>query len=98
MEAKLKKNGTELTVSVSGKLDTTTAPALSKALDGALDGVERLVFNFKNLAYISSAGLSTMLAAMQNLPEQGETVVKDAPKNVLEVFEITGLINDLKIE
>ena len=98
MEVKMKRNETELTVAVSGRLDTTTAPALTKELDGALDGVERLVFNFKKLAYISSAGLRAMLTAMQALSGEGETVVRDAPRNVLEVFEITGLIDDLIIE
>ena len=99
MEIKMKKDGTEMTVTVTGKLDTSTSPELNKALDGKLTGLKRLVFDFKELKYISSAGLRVVLTAMQTLSNQGgETVVKDATSGVLEVFEMTGLIDDLLIE
>ena len=98
MEIKITRNGTELTAAVDGRLDTTTSPELGRRLDGALDGVERLVFDFKNLKYISSAGLRVMLTAMQAMGKEGETVVRGASDNVLEVFEITGLTDDLIIE
>ena len=98
MEVNMTKKGTELTVAVTERLDTTTAPALGEKLDGALDGVKRLVFDFKKLDYISSAGLRVMLTAMQAIGKQGETVVKGANSGVLEVFDITGLIDDLTIE
>ena len=98
MEINLAKNGTELTVALAGRLDTTTSPELQKRLEGVLDGVEKLIFDYKNLEYISSAGLRVMLTAMQAIGNGGETVVRGANDNVLEVFDITGLVDDLTIE
>lgn len=98
MEINMTKNGTELTVALDGRLDSTTSPAFDKALEGALDDVERLVFDFSNLDYISSAGLRVMLNAMLTVAKQGETVVKGASKTVLELFDIAGLTEELKIE
>ena len=50
------ENG-NVTIKVSGRLDTTTAPELEKALDSSLEGTKELVFVMTNLEYISSAGL-----------------------------------------
>ena len=98
MEINVTRNDAELTVALAGRFDTTTAPQVAKELDGVLDGVERLVFDYKQLDYISSAGLRVMLTAMQVMEKQGETVVKNASPSIVEIFDITGLIDDLKIE
>jgi len=39
-------NGTELTMILSGRLDTTTAPQLETELKARIDGVEHLVLDF----------------------------------------------------
>ena len=41
-----KRNASELTVELSGRLDTNTAPELEAALKTALEGVEELTFDF----------------------------------------------------
>ena len=46
MEIKQTKDANKLTVELSGRLDTTTAPQLEEALASALDGVKDLVFDF----------------------------------------------------
>lgn len=56
-------NGTELTVALEGRLDTTTAPELEAELKWCLHGVEALVIDLRELAYISSAGLRMILSA-----------------------------------
>ena len=67
-------------------------------LEPALDGVEKLVFDFAELKYISSAGLRVLLTAMQVMEEQGEMIVKNVTSEVMEIFEVTGFIDDLNIE
>ena len=47
-------NGTELTVTLTGRLDTTTAPQLEAEFKQSLDGVEKLVLDFAALEYLSS--------------------------------------------
>ena len=44
-----KENGT-LTITLSGKLDTTSAPELEKALTEQADGVTSLVFDLGELS------------------------------------------------
>ena len=60
-------NGTELTVALEGRLDTTTAPELEAELKGGLDGVEALVIDPRELAYISFAGLRVILSAQKRM-------------------------------
>lgn len=70
---------------------------LYKELKGSLTGVKRLVFDFRGLEYISSAGLRVLLAAAQQLGD-GEMVVIGANEIVLEVFDVTGFNEIVTIE
>ena len=98
MKVTMNRNGNELIVSLEGRLDTLTSPELEEQLEPALDGVEKLVFDFTELKYISSAGLRVLLTAMQVMEEQGEMIVKNVTSEVMEIFEVTGFIDDLNIE
>ena len=91
-------NGTELTVALAGRLDTTTAPHLEAELKTSLDGVNSLVLNFAELEYISSAGLRVLLSAQKVMNNQGKMVIRHANETILEVFEVTGFMDILTIE
>lgn len=90
--------GNELTLAVEGRLDTMTAPVLEKAINENIAGVERLIFDFKALAYISSAGLRVILGAQKRMNKQGEMIVRNVNDTVNEIFEITGFCDVLTIE
>ncbi len=91
--------GSKLTVTVEGRLDTLTAPELEQALEPALEGVETLVFDFASLAYISSAGLRVLLSAAHVIDARdGEMKVLNANKDVRNIFDITGLTDALGVE
>jgi anti-sigma B factor antagonist len=87
-----------LTIALSGRLDTLTAPQLDAEIQGKLDGVKSLVFDFKNLDYISSAGLRILLMAQKVMNKQGSMVVKNASSEIKEIFEVTGFCDILTIE
>ena len=91
-------NGTELTVKLAGRLDTTTAPELEVALKDSYAGVEKLVLDFAELEYLSSAGLRVLLGAQKTMNKQGELVVKNVNDTIDEIFEITGFADVLTIE
>ena len=91
-------NGTELTVKLAGRLDTTTAPELEVALKDSYAGVEKLVLDFAELEYLSSAGLRLHLGAQKTMNKQGEMVVKNVNDTIDEIFEITGFADVLTIE
>ena len=98
MTITMNKNGKELTVALEGRLDTLTAPDLEEKLEASLAGVEKLVFDFEKLQYISSAGLRVLLTALQVMEEQGEMKLKNVCPEIMDVFKITGLLEDLRVE
>ena len=91
-------NGTELTMAITGRLDTTTAPKLEAEVKQSIDGVKKLVLDFTALEYLSSAGLRVLLSAQKAMNKQGEMVIRNVNQTVNEIFEVTGFIDILTIE
>ena len=91
-------NGTELNVTITGRLDTTTAPQLEAEFKQNLGGVEKLALDFAGLEYLSSAGLRVLLAAQKVMNKQGEMVIRNVNETINEIFEVTGFIDILTIE
>ena len=91
-------NGAELTVAVTGRLDTITAPELETSLRESYAGVSKLVLDFAALDYVSSAGLRVILQAHKTMNKQGEMVIRNVNESINEVFEVTGFIDILTIE
>lgn len=85
-------------LTVSGRLDTTTAPELEKELDAALAGTKEIVFDLKDLEYISSAGLRVILKAQKAMNTQGSMKLVNVNDSIMEVFDITGFLDILTIE
>lgn len=87
-----------LTITLEGWLDTMTAPQLDAELQGAYEGVKSLVFDFKKLAYISSAGLRIVLAAQKVMSSQGTMIIRNACAEIREIFDVTGFSDILTLE
>lgn len=93
-----KTNGAGLTIVLTGRLDTTTAPKLEALLKESLDGVTALTIDMGAVEYISSAGLRVLLFAQKIMNEQGNLKVAHANETILEIFEVTGFSDILTIE
>ena len=93
-----KLEGEKLTVSLEGRLDTTTAPQLETVLKENIDGVTELIIDFEQLEYISSAGLRVLLSAQKTMSKQGSMKVIHVSDLIKEIFEVTGFIDILTIE
>ena len=93
-----KTNGNALTVVLSGRLDTTTAPELEKQLKDSMGGVEALAIDMESLEYISSAGLRVLLSAQKVMNRQGSMTVTHLNETIMEIFEVTGFSDILNIE
>ena len=89
---------TELTVALTGRLDTVTAPELEKELRDSLDGVSALTIDMAALEYISSAVLRVLLSAQKTMNKQGEMKVVHVGDTIMEIFEVTGFSDILTIE
>ena len=90
--------GKTLTVSLEGRLDTTTAPQLEESLRESMDGLEVLILDFQNLEYISSAGLRVLLSAQKSMAKQGSMKLINVSDVIMEIFEVTGFVDILTIE
>lgn len=85
------------TLSLSGRLDTGTAPQLEKELSELLPTLDSLTLDLAKLEYISSAGLRVILKAQKALSKKGGLTVAHVPEAVQEVFDITGFSDFLTI-
>jgi len=88
----------ELVVALEGRLDTNSSPQLEAELKQSLEGIETLIFDLKQLAYISSAGLRVLLTAQKVMNKQGTMAIRNANRDIMDVFYVTGFINILKVE
>ncbi|MBQ4381177.1 MAG: STAS domain-containing protein [Oscillospiraceae bacterium] len=84
-----------LTLSLEGRLDTTTAPGLEGRLRDDLEGVTELCIDMEKLEYISSAGLRVLLSAHKRM--KGNMTVTNVNEVIMEIFEVTGFSDILNI-
>ncbi|MCR5833543.1 MAG: STAS domain-containing protein [Selenomonadaceae bacterium] len=89
--------GADMTVYLDGRLDAVTAFELDKDLSASLDGVENLTVDLKDLEYISSAGLRTLLKLQKRMDKQGSMKICKIKENVREVLNMTGFSEFLTI-
>lgn len=98
MNINRKVNEKELIVIAEGRIDTNTAPLLENEITD-IEKFENLVFDFKNVEYISSAGLRVLLTAQKRINKVGGNMkISNVSENVKDVFEVTGFTDILKIE
>ena len=92
------KEGTKLTIIAEGKLGTTSAPELEKALKNNISGVTELIFDFDKLEYMASAGLRVLMSSAKVMKKQGSMKIINVMGPVMEVFTFTGMADVLDIE
>lgn len=92
------ENGTEVTLALSGRLDTVTAPQLEEKIQESLSGAEKLILDFEKLDYLSSAGLRVLLTAHKAMVKSGgQLEIRHVNEVIHEVFEVTGFLDVLNI-
>lgn len=98
MEIKTARNGDNATLTLSGRLDTTTAPQLQESLIPEFDTMKSVTLDFAELAYVSSAGLRVLLMGEKTAKAKGakQTLV-NVSAEIMEVFEMTGFSGVLHI-
>lgn len=98
MQITNERNANTLTVFISGRVDTATAPELERFIEDNTEGVTELILDLKDMEYTSSAGLRVFLKAQKLMNVQGSMKVKNVQSDVMEIFEITGFSDILTIE
>ncbi len=98
LEINRKTDGQTMTVTLEGRLDTTTAPQLETEMKENLNGVQELILDFEKLEYISSAGLRVLLSTQKTMAKQGSMKLIHVSDVISEIFEVTGFADILTIE
>ena len=86
-------------IKIEGNLDTQTSTEAQEELDRIVEeGARKLLIDFAELAYISSAGLRVLLATAKKLgTDQGEMRMCNMNDVVREVFEVSGFSTIFKV-
>lgn len=92
------KEAQTLTISVTGSINTVTAPELEKKLREDWNGISVLIFDFADVEYISSAGLRVVMVADRHMTADGKLILKNVNGDVMEIFEMTGFVELLNFE
>lgn len=81
-------------VTLSGQIDSATAPDLQQALQDLIEGGSRnLVVNLRDVDFISSPGLTALLSARIKLRRKvppGEVALSEISPRLRETFELVG--------
>ena len=79
-----------MTVSLSGRIDSTNAGTVEQALQAQIAVLKEIVLDAQNLEYISSAGLRGILRIRKDHPELR---IINVNSDVYEILDMTGQIH-----
>ncbi|MCX7839954.1 MAG: STAS domain-containing protein [Anaerolineae bacterium] len=82
-------------VSVSGRVDSSTAPQLEKALQKIIDGGRyRIVVDLSETDFVSSAGIRVLLSALKQVRRfnRGDLRLAGMSSKVKKAFDLAGLL------
>lgn len=88
----MKKQGESTIISITGRIDTATAPSLEQAINTEIAGGSRKVLlNFSGVSYISSGGLRVLLATAKKLKGAGDRFgICSLSPEVLKILKLAG--------
>lgn len=96
MEIKTTTDGAKLTIAVSGRVDTVTAPEFEGAMK--VGDATLVVLDLAGVPYMSSAGLRVLLTVHKTmLGKGGELQVANVQPAVKEVLDLTGFSDLLNL-
>ncbi len=98
LEKKQEGNKTELIL--DGRLDTNAAMDFDNYIKEIITpNLKELVIDMKNCNYMASSGLRVVVNAQKGMDaNQGTLVFRNVPGDVMEVFDMTGLVDLLTFE
>ena len=85
-------------VSLTGRLDSSTSAQFEQYILTKVSGQPRLIIDFSDLDYISSAGLRVLLLTAKKVKQgNGRLILCALKAHIREVFEISGFLSILDI-
>lgn len=100
MEVKILEQNNEKIAVISGRVDTVTSADLETSVSQIWSQPSvTLVFDCKDMEYISSSGLRVVLKAHKHVTStDGKFIVRNLNNEVRNVFDLTGFSRIITIE
>ncbi len=98
LHVEIRESNHAWSVMVRGEIDMQTAAQLKEVLDRVVaDGARLVALDLKQVDFVDSSGLRVILAASAELRAvEGTLFLEGASPTVLQVLEVTGLIEYLR--
>lgn len=91
--------GSALVLTLTGRLDSNTAPELERVLPARMESGEAVVVDLSQVSYVSSAGLRVLLKGAKIARSSGHGLaLSGMAPSVREVFDISGFSTIFTIE
>ena len=98
MQISIEKENSKLTVTVSGRIDTVTAPELEEFALEHMEGITEMALDLADVEYVSSAGLRALLQLHKDMSKQGKLKLLNIRPSVKEIFDMIGFSRIFTIE
>ena len=98
METSTTINGTSATIALFGTLTVSSTSRLEAAFADLPEDVTDITLDLTELEYVASAGLRVIVSQAKKASQNGGSVRITNPNDeVMEVFDVTGLVDILDI-
>lgn len=98
MTVKKEKTDDTLRVEIEGSVDAVTAPELERELLPELSDVKSIIFDMKDMDYISSAGLRVLLKVYQiTSVKQSPIILENVRDELMYIFNDSGFAKFMEI-
>ena len=99
MEASFEQAGSQLVIAIAGRLDTVSAPRFDERVASVLaEPHKHILLDMSGVAYISSAGLRSILHLVKHTTDHGGRVgLFSVPTQIMDVLEISGFPERLDV-
>jgi len=86
-------------ISIAGSLDSNTAQKLQQSVDEEIgDSVATVIFDFKNLDFLSSAGLRVIFKTKKTMDNSGgKFLLVNLQPQIKKVFEIIKALDGMNV-
>ena len=86
-------------LAIEGRLDAASSPVLEKKLNDLLEeNRKKIILDFSNVEYLSSAGIRLLLAFTKKLKAQeGNLVIFSIGEDIMEIIKMAGFESILNI-
>ena len=86
-------------ISIGGSLDSNTAPQLQQSIDAEVNNsVKTIILDFKNLDFLSSAGLRVIFKTKKQMNSNGgKFIMVNLQPQIKKVFEIIKALDGMTV-